>query len=447
MDSSMRHFKNALSSAGLCAAVLLAGAACVQVPAACPPAMVWGPPPPPAAPPPAAPPASPPADAPPAHREKVAVLPLEEELLFRAERADLRGVLATKLTSIATDFAVLPLAEVDAKLRPVSPTTGARCAFEGEPAERRAREQGWLATDLLHVSGWKDKPEELWVQILGSHRSVGATWTAPWDPKLNLMARYRASFAALARDDSSGVLGGLAASGSDQGALREGPITVCEKKNFGACDAISAAWKDKAGDLAGCFADEDAAVSDVLLEGGAAARCEIANLNVTDGREGRREACLCRALMGSAGLSAKAGRRVIRVGFEAADLAGKPYPELRVVESSTNLDSDIDYHSIRTEREGKPHYLSLRRLVVDNIDALAAPLARCAAAGGGRAVIADIEVREDGSVGATRVLTAPLKPAEAACLDKALRRGAFTCTRDGKAATVKVAIAWPGGAR
>lgn len=426
-----------LSCVGISAAALLLGTACVQAPAVCPPVM-WGPPPPPAV---VAPQPAQPAPAP-EHREKVAVLPIEDEQLFRAERAELRGILAHNLATLAIKHAVLPLAEVDAKLRPISATTGARCAFEGEPAARRARDQGWLTTDLLQVGGLRDSQEELWVEIHGAQRSVAASWAAPFDRKLGLLDRYKASFAALAPNDNGALLGGLAASGSYQGALQEGAITVCEKKDFGSCDAISMAWKDKAGELSGCFAGEDAAVSDVLLEGGATARCEMADLHATDGREGRREACLCRALMASSGLSAKAGRRVVRVKFEAADLAGKARPELRVVESSTNLDSEVDYHSIRTERDGKVNYFSVRRLVVDNVDALAAPLARCSTAEG-RPVMAEVEVREDGSVGNAQVLTGPLKPADAACIDKALRRGAFTCTSDGKAAKVRIAMTWP----
>jgi len=438
-----------LSSAGPLAALLLLKTACVvEVPAACPPQVVWGPPPAAFAPPPApAPPAAPPAAAPPAERTKVAVLPINEEHLFREERADLRSALANKLTSLATNFIILPLAEVDAELRPLSATTGARCAFEGEPATRRARDQGWFTTDLLHVSGWKDKPEELWVHILGANHYEAATWTARWDARLGLLDRYRAAFAALAPGEGGALLGGLAASGSDQGALREGPISVCETRAFSACDASSAAWKDKAGELAGCFAGEDEVVTEVLIDGaGAAPRCEIANLNALDGREGPREACLCRALTASSAFRAKAGRRIVRVGFEATDLAGKPRPELRVVEASTNLDTEVDYHNIRSTREGKVSYTSVRRLLVDNLDGLAAPLARCAAPDG-RVAVAEIEVREDGVVIGTRMLTGPLKAPEAACIDKSLRRGAFTCTSDGKAARVRIGMAWPERAR
>ena len=56
-------------------------------------------------------------------------------------------------------------------------------------------------------------------------------------------------------------------------------------------------------------------------------------------------------------------------------------------------------------------------------------------------------VREDGKADNTKVLVRAGKAAEAACITKALRRGAFTCTGDGKAAKVRIAMAWPARAR
>jgi len=388
--------------------------------------------------------ALPPAPAPPAERAKVAVLPIDDERLFRAERAELRQILAGQLARLATDHAILLTAEVDATLRPVSAATGARCAFEGAPVERRARGRGWLTTEVIHVIGTEGKPEELWVQVLGAHHLEAVTWTAPWDPRLDVLDRYRTSFAALSRQqDGGGLLGGLAASGSDQGALREGPVTVCETKRFGACDASSAAWKDRAGELAACFAGEDEVAITALVQGDRApAGCEIAGLDAAAGREGEREACLCRALTASSALRARAGRRTVRVRFEAADLAGRPRPGLSVIEVSGNLHGEKDWRSIRTEREGKTEYRSAQRLVVDHLDALAAPLARCAVPAGST-VVADVDVREDGTAAGARLVTGPAGKEAASCVQRTLGRGAFTCTSDGKAAKVRIAIAWP----
>ena len=377
-------------------------------------------------------------------RAKVAVLPIDDERLFRAERAELRQILAGQLARLATDHAILPTAEVDATLRPVSAATGARCAFEGAPVERRASARGWLTTEVLHVFGTEGKPEELWVQVLGAHHLDAVTWTAPWDARFDVLDRYRASFAALARQqDGGGLIGGLAASGSGQGALREGPVTVCETKRFGACDAVSAAWKDRAGELAACFGGEDEVAITALVQGDRApARCEIAGLDAAAGREGEREACLCRALTASSGLRAGAGRRTVRVRFEAADLAGRLRPGLSVIEASGNLHGEADWRSIRSEREGKTAYRSSQRLVVDHLDALAAPLARCAVPAGST-VVADVDVCEDGAAGGARLVAGPAGKDAAACVQRTLGRGAFNCTSDGKAAKVRIAIAWP----
>ena len=189
-------------AAGALAAALLAGVACAPSPPAYP-AVYWAPPPAqagfapyPAQPPPTAPAQPPPAPAPPAtptERPKVAVLPIEEGSLFRAERAEVRQLLAARLASIAADVSILPLAEVDAKLRPISSTTGARCAFEGEPTRRRAEEQGWLTTNAFDVTS--DRGQELWVEILAWRGHQKALYIAPWDRKLALLDRYRASTA------------------------------------------------------------------------------------------------------------------------------------------------------------------------------------------------------------------------------------------------------------
>jgi hypothetical protein len=172
----------------------------------------------------------------------------------------------------------------------------------------------------------------------------------------------------------------------------------------------------------------------------------MALLDSVEGRAGQREACLCRALSASTGMRAKAGRRSVRVRYEATDLAGKPRPELRVIEVSTNLDSEADWRSIQATRDGKSEYRSLRRLVVDHLDGLAAPLARCTAPASS-VVVADVEVREDGTTAGARLVTGLAKRDAAACVEKALGRAAFTCTDDGKPAKLRIAMAWPDAAK
>src|SRR5687768_4137337 len=106
-----------LFSAACITAALLTGAACAPTPNPVapswgyyPPAvpMGFGPPPAPQpAPPPAASPAAPPVP-PPADRPKVAVMPIRDDLLFRAERTDLRRTLGNRLALLAPGHAILP---------------------------------------------------------------------------------------------------------------------------------------------------------------------------------------------------------------------------------------------------------------------------------------------------------------------------------------------------
>jgi hypothetical protein len=380
-----------------------------------------------------------PAASAPADREALAVLPLRDDRLFRAERAELRGRLATSLARVATEYAVLPLAEVDAKLRPVSKATGARCAFEDASVERRARAEGWATTDVLHVAGRAPAQGELWVTV-GSLAAGGPTFAAPWDERLARVDGYRAAFAALARQDGeAGLLGGLGASTSYAGSLREGPITICEARPLSTCDPGTSGWKDAAGALAACFAGQDEGVVELLLQGGPAPRCEVADLDQRDGPEAAREACLCRALGASAALRARPERRGVHVAFEAPDLAGRPRPELRVVDATANLPAELATSYEQAERGGRVEQRSVQRLVVDALDALAAPLARCEATPGAVA-LADLDLKDDGRVAAVHLATPLAKGA--ACVEKALAAAGFACTDDGKPARLRVALAW-----
>jgi hypothetical protein len=380
----------------------------------------------------------------PSAREELAVLPIEDDHLFRAERATLRAWLADALAQRAPEYAIVPFAEVDAKLRPVSSKTGARCAFEDTPARRRAEDAGWLTTDLMHVTGPAPSPEELWVTIGGADHRDDATFTALWDPRLERSARYRAAFASLQRQlGGGGLLGGLGVSGSSADAARKGPIELCESRPFGACEPESKAWSDRMGDLASCYAGEDDARSEVLLalESGNM-RCELTDVEDLTGRDGKREACLCGVLSTSAAVRVKPGRRVLDIHYEAEDLGGKPRPEARTVEVTTNLHADDDWHSMRHEENGKSVYASVHRLAVGNLDGLAAPAARCAVPAGA-VVLADLAISENGAVKAARVVTGTVSKETTECIEKALGRGAFECTNDGKDARLRVALAWP----
>lgn len=386
----------------------------------CPPPAI----PAPASPPPALAPApapAPTAAAPvPAEREKVAVLPLDDDELFRDERVVLRQLLAVEIARRAPDFEVLPLADVDAKL------DASRCAYPGSPRARRARDQGWAPTSLTHVLGTPGKPEELWVDIDGWQSKT--TFTALWDPRLTRVNRYRTAFSTLVRQPAAqGLLGGLGLSGNRKDSLVVGGLDICETQLFGTCVKRSQAFADVAPALSKCFAPADEASAEVLFEG---ARCELAG-----GSASPLEQCLCSAVEKSAGARAGSGRRTLSLDYQAADLVGKARPVLSVIEASNNLFVDKDWRSVQSAGGGTS---SWQRLVVDNLDAAAAPLARCKVPAGA-VVTAELSVSGTGSVSSARILSG----APSHCVEAALSHAAFACTDDGKSATLRLAARWP----
>jgi hypothetical protein len=213
-------------------------------------------------------------------------------------------------------------------------------------------------------------------------------------------------------------------------------------KSFGSCEQWSVEWRDRTGAAAACFsAAEDEVTRNLLVQGDVGPFCEMENLDFPNGRDAQREACLCKALGTSAAMGKRPGRRTIRVHYEAPDLAGKPRPELRVIETTTNLHAEDEWHSMGVMVDGKKQYRSVRRLVVDNLDALAAPLSRCSAPVG-NPVIADVDVREDGAAMGGRVISPVVDKQTQACIEQAFARGAFNCTGDGQPGRVRVAMEW-----
>ena len=377
----------------------------------------------------------------------VAVLPLDDAGLFRRERADLRQELVNHLGRVARGDEIMSLAEVDAKLRPVSKTTGQRCAFEGVPTQRKAEDAALRPTEVVHVLGTGDdgKGEELWVKIAGRGESADVTFKAPWKKGLGRAEQYRAAFAALTESEGGGLVlgfGGIGTTGALE-AARTGALTICEQRSFAKCDPLSREWSDRAPQIAACFAGDDDETRDVLLlsEGGTR-YCELANLDATDGPEGAREACLCAAIEGSTAFDKRAGRRTVRVHFESPYVVGRPRPELRVIESTTNLRAANEWHALRSAVDGKEFDRPVWRLAVQNLQSLAGPLARCTLPAGSL-VVADIEVGEDGTLGASALRSGLLGRETAACIRDALTRGAFACTNNGQPARVRVTMEWP----
>lgn len=366
-------------------------------------------------------------------REKIAVLPFEDEHLFRSERRALREKLAAALGKELRDYELVPLSEVDAELRPIA-KSGARCAFDGVPNHRRVSGKGWLTTELVHVSGFKEKGEELWVHVNG-WQSPELTLAAPWNPKLPRLERYESAFTSLkALPAGGGVLGGLGGRFMPRGEVKAGTLTLCQRAGFTDCAPETKAFSDKAAELAACFAGVDHERRHVIFEG--PSRCELEGLDDPSEPGGKREACLCAAVTKSAGASASRGRSRLIVEHEAKELAGKPRPEVRVVEASTNLHSEASWHS--SDKKGQP---PVYRLEVDNVDSVAPALARCALPTGSL-VVAEVSVGDAGTVQTARVLSGAKTKRDGACVEKALAAGTFACTGDGKPATVRLALAW-----
>lgn len=380
-------------------------------------------------------------NAPPAKPEKLAVLPIEDEKLFRVERLMLRFELAGHLARVLPDRTIVPLTEVNTKLQPISEATGRRCAFDGEELEKRARYKGWQITRLSHVAGIANgRGEELWVDILDGLSTV-VTFRGPWNYKLPRVDAYRGAFAALVKDDAAAILGGLGALGSYKDALIEGPLTVCEAKNFGACDAASVDWNDRIAQAKACFAGADEVTRDLLVQGDVGPYCEMENLDDPGSPDLLLEQCLCKTLGTSEAMKKRPGRRTIRVHYESPDLQGKPRPELRLLETSSNLEPEDDWHSMEVIANGRKEYHSIRRFAVDNLDSLAAPLARCAVASG-TIVLADVDVREDGVPTAGHVVSNNVDKPTTTCIEQALTHGTFKCTSDGVSGRMRLAMQW-----
>lgn len=103
-----------------------------------------------------------------------------------------------------------------------------------------------------------------------------------------------------------------------------------------------------------------------------------------------------------------------------------------MLEVSSNLHAEEDWHSIPFEAGGKRRYRSVRRLTVDNLDMLAAPLARCSIE---RPMLADLSVDATG-----RVVAVASDGTSAPCVAAQAERGAFDCTANGQPATIRLAI-------
>ncbi|MEZ4220395.1 MAG: hypothetical protein R3B13_05645 [Polyangiaceae bacterium] len=379
--------------------------------------------------------AAPTAAAPSEKRPKLAVLPIEDSELFRDERAQLRNELFRRLTALASDHELISLSEVDAQLRAVN-SAGQACAYDETPLSRRARNKGWRWSEVMFVHGPKQRGSELWVQL--NRYGTSESFAAPWDSKADRMQAYGASFASLRKlSPDAGVLGGLGSSAGPQGEQTAGALKICEKESFFKCRKESQAWLDVSKELTACFTGVDEGSETALVDG---SRCELPEARTASTVRGKREACLCAALVKSAGVSVRSGRRKVNVSYEAPDIAGRPRPRLRVIDVE-GLFAEADWDSVKYQDGGKTRYRSEQRLVVDNLDALSAPLARCKVKAGTQ-LTAELSVDSTGHVAAAKV-TSGAANTVMQCLDKALARGVFGCPGNSEGATLRIGIRYP----
>ncbi len=288
----------------------------------------------------------------------------------------------------------------------------------------------------MHVTGGRDGVNELWVELRG-RPGPEVVLSAPWNTKQPLAQRYGSAFAAMrVKEGMAGLVGGLV-SGSRPGALQLGELTLCVAHGF-TCAKETAGYGDVASRMATCFDGIDALSTSLVLDEGA---CEMSLLDDVKGPAGQRERCLCAAVRQSRGFSAT-GRRSLALSYVAADLIDKARPQIRVLELSNNLGAEIDYTTHKSNKRGKVTRTTVRRLVAENIDALAAPASRCTAPPNS-VVVVELDITEAGRVVGATVLDRHIQGRLKTCLETALMRGAFDCTSNGKPGRTRLALIWP----
>ncbi|NUP09434.1 MAG: hypothetical protein HOW73_25555 [Polyangiaceae bacterium] len=361
------------------------------------------------------------------YREKVAVLPLADDDLFRAERTSLREKLSQAIGRVSgSELEIVPMTEVDKAIAPVS-KSGARCASSAGSLEMRAHEHGWLATQLkvAHVLRGKD---ELIRELNVSARASWAKpfhWMAPWPSNLSTAASYEQAIVALKPDPHGQEMMLAALNGRPRNNVRFGTVSLCESPAAD-CASETKQWSDAASEMEACFAGADEVGLTLLVQGGSSPRCEIVN----DHEATPEESCLCKAALASKRMASLAKRTRLDIDFEAKDIAGKERPLLSIIDVTAN---------VRTEEDWEPARDGARkRLIVEGLDALAAPLARCAR--GDDTVVAELAVDPTGKPTSAQLTLPPSSKGARACLEKALVKSAFDCTKDGQAATIRVAI-------
>lgn len=387
--------------------------------------------------PPTAAPAPPPAA--PKERVEVAVLPIEDDEVFRAERVALRDQLGARMVALAPHLTLVPRAAVDEALRPLS-KSGKPCANPTVEPEKVVQDRGWAYTDIQTVFGSEAKGAELWIKVLRWEQEH-AGFTAPF-PNGDAAAAYASAFSRLVPQSEQwgGLLGAL--SGAPRVALDGGTLSACEKQSLFQCAPSTAQWADQKAAFSACFAGADEGREVLLFESQSdrMTRCELAAYERPEPAEAAREACLCNAAAASSALKAASGRRRLELAYLAPSLVGLPRPAVHFSRLSPSLRHRLGSY-YPPEAEQKKGRVPLTYLETAGRWELETSLARCAPKGGAGHSTLTLSLTETGSVAEATLLGAS-GAKEGECAVNVARKARFTCPTDGKAALADVTVRW-----
>lgn len=376
--------------------------------------------------------------APPARRYEVAVLPIRDDEIFRAERIALRDQLAARLVALDPRLTLVPREKVDAALRPVS-KTGVPCANDTLDPEDAVKDQGWAYTSLLHVSGVRGASEELWVDVTQYDEQV-ANFAAPLAAGEPVSAYAGAIARLVPQEERAALLGALG--GTPRVAVDGGSLTLCERTSMFQCDANTVAWSDQKAALTACFGDEDEAEEDLLFEvtAGRMTRCELSDVERPEAADSARETCLCNAMAGSSAVARAGGRRRLQMGYLAPSLLGYVRPEVLLSRLSPTLRHDERSHYPLDEerKKGKTPFVFLETA---GREELSTSMGRCTPKGGEGYSVLALSIGEAGTVSGVTLVGASGKT-EGDCAVKVAKRARFSCPTDGKPASAEVTVRW-----
>jgi hypothetical protein len=386
---------------------------------------------------PAAPPT--PAVAVPKERVEVAVLPIEDDEVFRAERIALRDQLAARIVALAPNLTLVPRDKVDEALRPLS-KSGKPCANPSVEPEEVVQDRGWAYTDIDTVFGSETKGAELWIKVLRWEREI-AGFAGPF-PSGDAAAAYATAFSRLVlqTEEWGGLLGAL--SGTPRVALDGGTLTACERQSLFQCAPTTAQWADQKAAFSTCFEGDDEGREELLFEvaSGRMTRCELSAYERLEPATSAREACLCNAAAASSAMKAASGRRRLELNYLSPALVGYERPTAHFSRLSPAIRHHLGSY-YPPEAEQKRGRVPVTYLETAGRREFETSLARCTPKGGAGYSTLTLSLTETGAVAEATLLGASGKK-EGECAVSVARKARFTCPTDGKTAVADVTVRW-----